>query len=215
MPHLHNRQIILIVCGLLIVYLLAQLFAHKTEVAYLNLQKRITSPQKIAQTSAKPTPLISPNTASAAASPNITPAAQPHCLDEQQLTQILGSNYQLQNESFFAESQLLECRYSADQTINNLSPTLSYLLRVNNSEAENLWKTQQTNDQSRSDYRRIEDDQNLFADLNPVKEISQVTFYGFRPQTFLEVDYTPVKTEVGVELNQGEKVTQNILNNIK
>lgn len=201
MPHLKNKYLIIVICGLFIAYL-ALIYLHSPKTKNeASLYARLFS--KISSTSPTPSALLA-----ATLSPSPESLS---CLDEQAVTTIVGSNYQLQSQQFFPDALILECKYQADQQINTIYPTLSYLLRTRISDAQTLWQTQQATDASSSAYRRIEEDPSLFADVNPVKELSQVTFYGFNKQSYLQLDYTPVKEEIGIQLRKGTQLSQQVL----
>jgi len=199
MHHIRNRNLFVIITILTVLYLF---------VTGVNFEGK----------SLLHLPSTSPTPAAAPPSPEVTTAASTapasaisHCLDSQAISQVTGQTYQSQNEQFFPQDQLLVCTYRADQQQDNISPTLSYTLRATLSQAQALWQNQQTLDAISPAYRRIDQDPQLFANLNPVKELSQVTFYGFRNQLFLKLDYTPVKEEVGVELDKGTRLSELIL----
>ena len=186
--HLKNRYIILIVICLVVAYLFSLRYSPKTT------QENSPSPTaQITETS----PLVT--------------STPPHCVDEQTLSKILDKSYQLDNEQFFPEAGVLECKYDGNEQVNALTPTVDYVLHIEMPDAETTWKAQQTLISAKPSYRRIEEDHALFADVNPVKELNQVTFYGFRPQKYLELHYTPVKEAVGVQLDKGRRVAEEIL----
>lgn len=192
MPHIKNRYLVLIIIGLLILF--------------------VAVSQRRSQQSIFPSASPQQNSASPASS---TETSAPHCLDEQSLSQTLGQTYHLQNEQFFPEDLLLSCKYQAEQPVNNIMPTAEYSLRIQTKDAESLWQNQQTTDQKTAEYRRIEEDQALFADVNAVKELSQVTFFGWHNQNYLQLNYTPVKEEVGVELDKGKKLSEQVLSGLQ
>jgi hypothetical protein len=188
MQRIKNRYIILLILALIAMYVVLNQKSHQNPT-YLT---SITSPT--------PSPLASPTQ-------NI-----PHCLDPQTVTDTLKKNYQLINEQYFAEGGVLTCSYESTEQIHSITPSMQYTLNTQQQKAEEMWQSQQELTLAHSSYRRIEEDLSLFADVNPVKELNQVTFYGFRNQNYLEMSYTPVKEEVGVQLNKGMLISQHILN---
>jgi len=200
MRYLKNRYIILIIIVLLVTYL-ALIWQRKEQTT--------TGPSsfyaQIFPDSTQTTPSPAPSQMASDL------AATTHCLGDQAISQVLGKTYHLQSEQFFPEALLLECKYQAEEPIKMIMPELSYLLKVSNPEAEHLWQAQQAEDNSSSAYRRIEEDPALFANVNPVKELSQVTFYGFANQSYLQLDYTPVREEVGEQLRKGTQLAKSIL----
>jgi hypothetical protein len=194
MTNLKNHHIVLIIIFLLAMYLLLTRIFGGPGVNDPNI---LTTPS--------PVPTVQN-------SPTLPPEnQQASCLGENMLSETLGKNYVLQNEQFFPEAKIVECKYDADEQINGIFPTVDYILYTQNPAAEQLWQTQQATTAAKPSYRRIEEDQKLFADVNPVKELSQTTFYGFRPERYLELHYTPVQAEVGKQLAKGSKLATQIL----
>ncbi len=172
----------------------------------------LTAMYIILRQSGHPTPTVNPEASPADDSPKPTIIEEPlHCLDQQIVTDTLKRNYQLTSEEFFSESGVLECKYESTEQVNSLPPSMKYVLHTQQPKAQEVWQTQQAVVKAHSSYRSIEEDTSLFANVNPVKELSQVTFYGFRRQNYLEMNYTPVKEEVGVQLNKGMLISQQIL----
>src|SRR5258708_5329603 len=196
MIRLRDRDLILITIGFVIVFLFLNQYNTKNKV-----NQGLYSPSLQLSLAASPSPSPSP-------SPTVAPV---HCLDEKKISEITAVSYHLQNEQFFADDMLLECKYEAEQTVTNITPTVTYLLRIQTAQAQGIWQAQLTADQNKPSYRRIEEDASLFADVNPVKELSQVSFYGWRNLNYVQLDYTPVQEAVGVELDKGKRVTEAIL----
>jgi hypothetical protein len=188
MRHLKNRYLILIILFLV--------------VAAIALQSSNQSKNAFA-----PLP-ISPKEQATFPSPIPEP---PACIDEKIISDVLNSTYHLQKEQFLGQISLLECTYRSEHTIQNLQPELHYVLIFNQKDAQERWEEQQAEVTSSSQYRRIEENKNLFALVNSVKEISQVYFYGYKDQKNLQLDYTPIKEDVGTELEKGRKVAEMLL----
>jgi hypothetical protein len=157
----------------------------------------VTSPepsaQQIASSSANPSP----------------EATALSCLGEDKLSEVLGQKFILRNEEYLPEIQLLSCSYESDQQIKNLSPSVKYALqRSANSEQ---WQEAKDLVSKKAGYRTIVENPNIFAEINPVFEVNQGTFYGHSDKFYLEFSFTPIKLATGDILSRGVKASETLL----
>jgi|GEM_PF-1558567 len=144
-------------------------------------------------------------------SPSPTTNPLPHCIDETKISAITGKNYGLIRETPLPEIQAVECQYETDQDVRNVTPALHYILYKTDSAQQ--WSDKKTEVSALPGFRVIAGQDNFFAYVNPVAEISQGSFYGKNDHYYLALDYTPVDDEVGVLLDKGVKLLELILGN--
>jgi len=131
-----------------------------------------------------------------------------HCLDASEVNTLTHGTFTLTREEYVTEIEMIECQYDTPSQVNNLSPSLHYTYRVTSSSS--IWDTTQTLVQKKPSNRRIEGKAYLIADLNPVVELAQVTFYGYKNTSYIEVTYTPVEAQSGDILRVGEQIAEKI-----
>ena len=134
---------------------------------------------------------------------------QHHCLNESEVSNLISKTYTLVRESALEDRNVLQCEYQASEVVNNVLPSLSYTYVV--TDDQHQWESTRDEIARKSSVRRIENKEYLLADVNPVKEIAQVTFYGTAPETYLELTYTPVEGKDGDLLSAGEKLMDKVL----
>jgi hypothetical protein len=137
-------------------------------------------------------------------------AAQPlTCLSDGQVSEILGQKFVLLQESYLKELDLLTCSYQSPDLVKDLTPSVKYSIRRNPD--PQYWKDTKDQISKKSGYRTIIENSNIFAEINPVVEVNQGTFYGNSQTLFVELNFTPVKLPVGDILSRGTKATEILL----
>ena len=131
-----------------------------------------------------------------------------HCLDASELNTLTHETFTLTRENFVTEIEMIECQYDTSSLIKSIAPSLHYTYRITPSAS--IWDTTQTLVQKKPSNRRIEGKAYLIADLNPVVELAQVTFYGYKNTSYIEVTYTPVEAQSGDILRVGEQIAEKI-----
>lgn len=146
-------------------------------------------PAAQASSSASPTTASAQPTSSAnSATP--APSAQTSCLGEDVVQSILGKTYSLQSETYFPDTQTLECSYQADDMIKDMMPSMSYTLIT--SADTSLWQAKQAELKSDPSYRSVDQHPDYFAEVNPVIEVAQANMYGKDAQHYIQLNYSPI-----------------------
>lgn len=159
--------------------------------------------------SQSPTPSTPPGSDSSQPSSAPPQEEDPHCLDTSQLQTIIGKHFELQREEYIKPVKILECSYIHTESVSGITPTISYSLKHTTTSEE--WQKQYDLLSSQANFRRIEENPNIFATVNPGIELQQGTFYSKDAQTYLELNYTPVKEPMGDILSKGVKLSEIVL----
>lgn len=160
------------------------------------------------RTTSIPTP--SPSS-SASASPTVRPSiADHHCVDENEISSITGKDYALVRETQLVETDTIECQYEVSDQIRGVNPSVHYVYKIVTDQKN--WEASHDEISKKPSNRRIEGKDYLIADVNPVFEIAQATFYGHTAdKVYVELTYTPVDSEVGVVLDKGVQLIDKVL----
>jgi hypothetical protein len=164
--------------------------------------------------SARPAPSASlAGSPAPAASSSTNQATALSCLDESVILGITGKIYALQQENSLPEIQAVNCSYASTDSVKNETPSVEYVLRIeqNADSANKVWQTQFDTFSTKPGFRRIEEEKNLFAQINPVAEINQGSFYGFTDARYLELTYSPIQEATGPILDKGVKLAKAVL----
>ncbi len=135
-----------------------------------------------------------------------------HCANASDISQITNQSYSLQNEVYTAAVMLLECTYQRTEQLSNVYPTITYKLQLTN-DAHGIWSRQQTKTKRTPSYKDSSDFPDAFANLNPVREIDQGSFYGFVNGKYVTLTYTPVAEGTNQLFTDGMKLVQKALVN--
>ncbi len=146
--------------------------------------------------------------------PVALPSASPlilehHCVSNDDISHIAGKTYELIRETQLPEINALECQYEADDQVRNVTPSLYYFYKLTSDQQD--WQDAQKMILAKPSYRRIEGKDYMMADVNPVVEISQTTFYAHPDNIYIELTYSPIDEEVGIMLDKGMKFSDIVL----
>ncbi len=135
-----------------------------------------------------------------------------HCLQGGVVDEITGKSYSLENEVYTPAVTLLECSYLDSTMISNVYPTIKYKAQLS-SDANGIWNKKRTALKGSATFIENGDFPNIFADINPVREIDQGTFYGKSSNAYFELTYTPVAEGSTLLISHGMNILQKALSN--
>ncbi len=147
-------------------------------------------------------------TASASATPIPTPIMY-ECVDDTDISQVTGKTYDLQRQTTTPELSLTECTYKTAELAKGINRSVHYL--IYNVHDTSFWDAKKNYLINQPGFRRIEGKDDYFAQINPVLEVSQGSFFGKTNDKYIELYYTPVDEQVGVMLDKGVKLLDSIL----
>jgi len=136
-----------------------------------------------------------------------------HCIPAGDINTISNLNFSLQNEVYTPSVKLLNCTYQNLENVDNVKPTVTYKISLS-SDANGVWARKQAALKSQPSYAESTDFSNSFANLNPVKEISQGDFYGFKKSYYVELNYSPIVEGQSVLFTHGMQIMQKVLSNL-
>lgn len=135
-----------------------------------------------------------------------------HCIPATTIEQITNRSFGLISEVYTAQLKILNCSYESGEIVDNVKPTVMYKLQLTN-DANGIWSRKQTAVKSQPSYADSSEFGDAFANINPVKEINQGTFYGRRGNKYVELNYTPVSEGQPVLFNRGNIILEKVLSN--
>jgi hypothetical protein len=165
--------------------------------------------KSLSSSSNTPSPSISP-APSDQKNTSPSPISLPSCLEASRFDSLTNKTWQNVRATPVIELQKLECSYTASETVRDILPRIQYTIELRVSDEE--WQKRKASVSQTNSFRRIEENQNIVAQLNPVLELNQATFYAYKDGTYLELTYTPVQLQPGELLKQGVTLSNLVLN---